>query len=328
MLTAITDEKKVKACMQQLARELKQYSTVQPSRTIAYPQGTYTTKVKYSSELGLWWCFSFAEEKNSVRYWNAFGIDNVLDHSKLRITAEINMPIKGTNLRVGGTWATDAAGHKYLLHNGKIGGGARGVGQSLFLNHFNFDALQEVDMQGRIRKYVIVTRLGSPTIGREVAYFIKEIHRIKELAKAINKKRLNSPSYLTEFIGIKKYALKDDVVVDSSHGLVVDALKKALQKSGFIAYNNLYIDLFTQNRNRVQHLFEIKTQFSRQWVYTAVGQLQLHSLASGDQPTLYFVCPIGITSSLRKDLLKINIHVITYRCKGNQFIFTNLDDHF
>jgi len=325
MLKAITSEAKVHRLNTRFFAKLCEYDHVRLSKRIIFPQGHWDCDIYYSEELGLWWYSDFAGKKYKERYWNVFGLENPIEKNNLNIACEINMPLKGINLRTAGLWAIDADKQFYLLHSGKIGGGTKGVGKGLFLENYMGGELEDVYIDNEIRKYAPVTELETPTLGAQVKWFVTEIDRIKNIARLLNKPQpINHHYYHPEFQGSKKYRLPKEISVDCNHGIVVDALKKSLEALDIKAFNNQQIDLYSIKGKRIQSIFEIKTSLCSQTVYTAVGQLNLNSIALSPTPIMFFVCPNEIKKNLITDLKKLGISVIQYRWQGQVPIFINL----
>jgi hypothetical protein len=328
MLKAITSEAKVKKLNTRLFKRLREYDYVKLPKRIIFPQGHWDCNIFYSEELGLWWYSDFAGQKYAQRYWNVFGLENPHEKNNLNIACEINMPLKGVNFRTAGLWAADANNRIYLLHSGKIGGGTKGVGKGLFLENYTGGKLVDVYVDGLIKKYAPVTELEAPNLGEQMFWFVKEIDRIKTIARLLNKPTVQAKQYRPEFYGSKKYNLPEEVSADCNHGIVVEALKEAIEALGIQAYNSQQIDLYTSTRKRVQNVFEVKTSLSRQTVYTATGQLLINSITVKPRPKMFFVCPNNIKDGLVDDLNELGISVITYSWQNKEPRFTNLNDFF
>ncbi|MBN9485238.1 MAG: hypothetical protein BGO70_03040 [Bacteroidetes bacterium 43-93] len=158
-----------------------------------------------------------------------------------------------------------------------------------------------------------------------MSLYVKEIDRIKKIARQLNKPTTqDSHRYYAEFQGGKKYNLPEEVSADCNHGIVVDALKKALEALNIRAYNNRQIDLYSTTGKRIKNIFEIKTSLSWQTVYTAVGQLKVNSVTLSPNPKMFFVCPADIKNNLIADLKKLGISVIQYSWQNQVPVFVNL----
>ncbi len=328
MLKAIISEVTVRKHNTRLFKRLREYGCVKLSRRIIFPQGHWDCDIFYSEELGLWWYSDFAGKKYSKRYWNAFGLENPYDKNNLNIACEINMPLRGINFRTAGLWGADADNRIYLLHSGKIGGGTKGVGKGLVLENYTGGELEDVYVDGHIKRYAPVTELEASNLGEQLCWFVKEIDRIKTIARQLNKPTISDRQYRPEFRGSKKYNLTEEIFADCNHGIVVEALKNAIEVLGIPAYNNQQIDLYSSKGKRVECIFEVKTSLSWQTVYTATGQLLINSLTLNPRPKMFFVCPVDINKNLVDDLNKIGIAVINYHWQNKEPRFTNLNDFF
>jgi hypothetical protein len=67
------------------------------------------------------------------RFWNAFGTE-LKETGSQSIVVEVNPPLRRLDGRASGLFAKNSAGFTYLLHRGRVGGGAKGVGKNAFLN--------------------------------------------------------------------------------------------------------------------------------------------------------------------------------------------------
>ena len=333
MLIGITDGDEILRLIKKLNSLLNKYKTFTGQRTILYPQGKEVRKIHYSKELGIWW--HFGNTGHNKYYWNCYGLENPDEKQSLRIAVEIIMPYTGKNLRIAGMWAKDNTGNVFLLHDGGIGGGGVGIGKRLFSEKFN-GSYQQVSIDGALKKYALVLSLLDTNMPYQLEWFIRKIREIKDLAKQ-EKDNLKKTGrdfekkhkYNPEFSGTKRYNLPDEIKVDCNHGIVVDELYKRLTAKGYICSNADYIDLYTIDANNIyKNMFEVKSNLSRQAIYTAIGQLQLNSRPMNPKPRYYFVCPNKIDRELIKDLGTLNIKVLTYVWEMRQPYFPELDNIF
>lgn len=102
-------------------------------RRIGFPSGVREEVVHSAGEGGLWCTFQTAEDSPVARTWNAFGVHRP-GGAALNITVEINIPTRSNSRRVAGFVALDpASGRHYLMHDGWVGGGRKGVGRDAYL---------------------------------------------------------------------------------------------------------------------------------------------------------------------------------------------------
>ncbi len=152
---------------------------------LGYQGGTNQADVFWLESVGIWVAF----QKIENRYWNAFGVVEPENGENLNITCEINSPLKGINRRISGAFAMDNEGEMYILHSGRIGGGRTGIGKSLFKTNYKYGLIKLDDEL----EYAQIGKLWDATLPNNTANFVKEIDRIKKLAKG------ESDSFKSEF---------------------------------------------------------------------------------------------------------------------------------
>ena len=77
--------------------------------------------------------------------------------------------------------------------------------------------------------------------------------------------------------------------------------------------NNKFIDLGLEKKNKPIAIFEIKTSIRTQSLYTAVGQLMLHSFNSKTEPKKFIVLPDNFDKEIEKDLQVLGITTIRFQ---------------
>ena len=333
MLIGITNKEEIKNLTKKLKEKFDPYIDINRNIRISYKTNSKNKNqsfdISYSNKLGIWWYFG----EVSNRYWNCFGIDAPGNKPSLNITTEINIPFEGTNLRVSGIWAKDDTQNYYLLHNGGIRGGKKNIGKQIFNDNFNGEYVN-VQIGSKVKEFAFVAQLNAENTSHQLAWFVKEIGKIKNLNKNIvsNKitqvKKQHDHGYSPEFHGTKKsYGLPERPTPNCDHGLIIDELRNILKKFTPDVYNKYnYIDLYTLDNNskKINNIFELKTVLSRQNVYTAIGQLYLNSISENPKPRLIFVCPNDIDKDLIDDLQKMKIDVMTYKMDNKKPMFNNL----
>ena len=289
-------------------------------RTVGFRGGDVEREVTWHARAGMWSLLASDEAKN--RFWCCFGVQNPKDVESLDIAVEINPRLEGTDLRGAGAFARDARGVIHLCHNGRIGGGKRGVGKTAFFNHYR-SKLTEMSYGNRTVEVVDLGPIRSRRFPGRVGRFAREIVRVKgvigarsddsdvtPLASLVN----GSPGFIPEFSGARRpYSLRGVVEANADHGAVVDALATYVESLGYVAHNDRTRDLFTlDKRNHVAVLFEVKTDVTRSSIYKAVGQLLLNGGAANHGPRMILVVPGKPKRKTREVLSSIGIDVLAY----------------
>ena len=132
-------------------------------------------------------------------------------------------------------------------------------------NQLIFDELQTLNNEqlwNRIKPYAVTSY--SATTASSKNFQVKE--------KGAN-------YFSSEFSGVKKIKGRTGVEAQAFHGLVVDCLKIYIESRNPLAviYNTQKIDLAREENGELKEIFEVKTSSDTQSVYTAVGQLSMHS---------------------------------------------------
>lgn len=151
---------------QLLESRLKDSADVVLEKTIGYKGGQVRGKVFWFSN-DKFWVFFEKLEKGGLnesgaqkgpkipKYWNAFGTEDPNENEMLSITCEINFPLSGIERRVAGAFAKDDANRLYVVYRGKIGGGRKGIGQTLFFENYQGNMIT-VDDGGRETRVALV----------------------------------------------------------------------------------------------------------------------------------------------------------------------------
>src|SRR5450759_1481897 len=129
MLKVIEDQLVIKKYAKRFAKKFKPFIDEEIKVKLGHQGASFPAKVLWSKKLGIW---KFSRIIKDTRYWNAFGVGKPQESNLLSITAEINFPWAGIDRKTGGAFAEDAWGNIFVIHRGKIGGGKKGVGKSLF----------------------------------------------------------------------------------------------------------------------------------------------------------------------------------------------------
>lgn len=241
--------------------------------------------------------FGAREIDEGRKYWNSFGLFDET-RSGQRITVEIN--IRLDDGRTEGFFAKDEAGRVYLMHSGRPGGGKKGVSRENFLAWLKPELVPVLPTGGPARAGIVIGRLDAPNLPDRIEHFVRQVRSFKDAVDAGDldnptfKKRASEwDEYRKEFSGRKTGTVNVDLDYVSFHGDVVDALKRWVEdqlQRGSRTTNSPLIDLLVHRDGRLTDIYEVKTSGARQVLYTAIGQLVVHS-AGDTNVRRYLVLP-------------------------------------
>src|SRR5258706_14791200 len=242
---------------------------------VGYPGGSYEDTVRYSPDMDIW----ISVQELETRFWNGFGTGTPKEGKNNSLAGEINFPYEKIDRQIAGAFGKEDNGNILVLHRGRIGGGRKGRGKAFFTDNFRGDFVTAIDGD-RETDFCLVGELNSPHFPRQVANFIKEIHRVKNLEEGQTSTdfgELLNFVYTDEQSGQTITERNDPVTIQRTHGIIVNALARQLENKGLEIGNDKNRDLFVHSNGQIKTLFEVKTSSSTQCLYTAVGQLLLYS---------------------------------------------------
>lgn len=320
MLRVIEDEQTIKTLQKEFEKQFRKFTNERIPVKIGYPGGNFDGTVSWANELGIW----VYHEVDKDRCWNIFGLGRPEKHSTVAITCEINFPLQGIDRRIGGIFAKDNGEMPIVAHRGKIGGGRKGIGKSLFENNYIGDWKTVWD--GRKQsKLALVGALNSSHFCAQVGLFIHEVDRLKRLTPSgtpPNSASSISHVFSKEFSGKKTYTVGQEVESQCDHGLIVNELASLLSKCRLKFGNDKNRDLYVIDRSgKIYTLFEVKTEINSTNLYTGIGQLLLNSVDMKNRSKLILVVPDGLEPALKKKLKALGIDSLVFRWKGNKAIF-------
>lgn len=326
MLKVIEDKAEIKRLQDIFVKKYKQFFTRYINVKISHrgPHGGYADTVSYSKELGLW----LLPKTKRTRYWNSFGIGEPPEGSSVSIVAEINFPLSGVNRQIAAAFVKDETGNVFVVHNGRIGGGKRGVGKSLFLNNYR-GARVVVNYGKKEITVALISDMDSPHFARQISQFVYEVDRIKKTVSNTNIPIAPPPEaheFNREFAGGKHYRIERNVKADCNHGLIVNDLGGQLEEFSFKVANDINRDLYiVDSSGNINCIFEIKTEISTTNLYLAIGQLLLNSIDLKNQPKLILVVPENVSRVVNQRLRKIGIETLEFSWDDNKVVFSSLD---
>jgi hypothetical protein len=324
MMKIIQDEQAIRRCHRQFIKGFRPYADEKIPVYLGHPGASVKARVLWSGRLGIWFLFRKTDEG---RYWNAFGTGRPKPEATIPITCEINFPVRGVDRRMGGALARDFAGRAFVVHRGKLGGSRKGVGKSLFADHYRgvWDIMEDGDAETPV---AVIGALQSPRLVRQVTQFIRKVDRIKEIASA-RSMQMEMPFHQIEFretlVGERYCDIEKDKGAECDHGLVVGDLSEHLKRQGFKVGNDDFHDLFvTDSRKDITTVFQVRTVASPASLYSGATRLLLNSLRMPHPLRLVLVLPEKPEPAAEEKLEKLRIDVVTYEWKGDQAWFPGL----
>ncbi|MGQ1947728.1 hypothetical protein ACT3CD_11580 [Geofilum sp. OHC36d9] len=324
MITVIEDRKQIAKFHERFQSRLNDFFTEKIDCIVGFPGGSFSDTVRYSNELNIWTSTEIINNK----YWNGFGIGRPFEGRGNSLNGEINFPITGINRSIAGAFAKQDSGEIIVLHRGKIGGGKKGIGKNFFINNYRGDFVSVIDGD-RETEFCLIGELESNHFPRQVSNFISEIHRVKNLH---NSDKLDDFSvffdfnYTNEKSGTSVTERTEPIVIERTHGIVVNSLASMLERSGLKIGNDRNRDLFTYNEGKVNRLFEIKTNSSTQSLYSAIGQLLIYSIPVRNNLDLIAVLPDKLNKIVENRFEKLGIKILYYDWIDNKPDFINLNE--
>jgi hypothetical protein len=323
MLKVLDDETAIKKYRRQFIKSFKPFIDEKIPVNLGHPGGTVKANVSWSNTLGIW---IFQEKISDSRYWHAFGTGKPSGSSHIPINCEINFPKNGIDRRIGGAIAADRDGQIFVVHRGKIGGGKKGVGKTLFEDHYR--GVWTVMEDGPVETTVaLIGVLSSPRFVRQVTQFVRKVNRIKDLTSRSSQLEMTFDELLfrEELVGKTYDEVTHDPKTQCDHGLIVMDLSTALNRQGNKAANDLTRDLFTVNtKGKITVVFQVVTDVSTATINSATAQLLLNNTDLPERPRLILTVPKAIDQSLETKLKKLGISILEYEWQENHAVFPRL----
>ena len=294
-------------------------------RDIGYPSGRQTDAQICVYGESYWFWSGDYRGKGTPRRQNWFGL---MRPGVLGITVEINVAYQSQSKIFAGYFARDSVSKSiYLMHSGKIGGGAKGVGKNAFLASSSPQLIKVIDATGDIRLGVIVMPIEGYAASRSAISYIDTIALFRQEVRnrefdnsepifERNKQKLKD--FYAEARGRRKGKRSGEIDYISRHGDVVEALRKWRDKKGMKETSRLvkdvYIDMGVANkRNRLLEIYEVKTKATTQDVYCAIGQLLVHGNSKECEKVLVLPITEKISPKFKETLKRLNIDLLWFK---------------
>jgi len=325
MLKVVADQKAIKKYAGLFNKKFKPSVAATIKVKLGHQGASFPARVLWLQELGIW---KFSQAVKEVRYWNAFGLDKPGAASVLSIASEINFPWNQIDRKMGGAFAEDHWGNLFVIHRGKIGGGKKGIGKSLFEQNYRgvWSFMEDGDT---ISQVAVIGNLQSERFALQTAQFVKKIEIMKTSAAESAQTEMDFAeiSFREDLIGSESPLPEDEIIFACDHDLVVSRLAAELQRLKFKTGNDSESELFAVDvsGNRISHIFEIVADAKEKNVMAAAGRLMLQTSAGALNPLPVLVLPDDIMNHYKSDLRRIHICVIGFHWQDTQAVFSGLE---
>lgn len=325
MLKIISDQPAIKKYAGQFNKKFKPFIDEEIKVKLGHQGAGFSAKVLWLKDLGIW---KFSQTIKEVRYWNAFGIGKPGTSSVLSIASEINFPWAQIDRKTGGAFAENAWGNVFVIHRGKIGGGKKGVGKSLFEHNYRgvWSFMEDGDSIGQV---AVIGDLKSNRFALQAAQFVKKIEIMKLSAGASTQTEMDFSeiTFREDLIGSATPLPEDEIVSACDHDLVVSELATLLQRRKIKIGNDTESELFAvdTSENRISHIFEVLTDTKEKSVLAAAAKLLLQTSAAALNPLPVLILPEDKMSHYEQEMKRINIFIIGFRWQEEKIIFSGLE---
>lgn len=211
MLRLVHEMKAKKAAQKMLAQIVKNSVPSQGAVNVGFRGGNVDREVFSYGEGELWASISRTPDNAEIaKFWNAFGI--FAERPVQHITVEINVPAPSNSWQVAGAFAEDEeTGDIYLMHDGAVGGGRKGIGKNAFLLWSRIGMVDVLCEDGRVREAIPVGNMADDDFVGRLSRFATKVADFKaavksgELSTPAFKKRIEEDDrYNREFSGTKR----------------------------------------------------------------------------------------------------------------------------
>jgi hypothetical protein len=245
---------------------------------------------------------------------------------------QFNVAVEEFSRRLGGAFLKDSTtGSILLAHRGHVTLGHARIKKDALFSEMRATLRQAATSDG-VREFLLIGELESAQLGRDLEEFATELRRT---VRVIRDKRLSGVKtnpdrngfsdlrdYFDEFWGRRNAGSRAPSIADCHHGKIVRALYDVLMPQFEQVQKSREIDLVARAKTS-DLLFEVKTSVTPQAIYTAVGQLTVHSKVLAERESRkirqVIVLPGFPHGQLRRALSRsLGIGVITYKLLGGK----------
>ncbi|HXW93278.1 MAG TPA: HNH endonuclease signature motif containing protein [Terriglobales bacterium] len=156
-------------------------------RDIGWPSGHGEYRVYWHDNYGFWALPQYRTTNSSSRFWFAYGTQDPAKRKHLKMTCEINPPKSGRNGRCAGVFLRNSGGALYLAHNGRVGGGKKGVGKQKFRHFYGVPTQTVKWLDGKSADLFVIGKVPDQKFLSNLARFIRKVDEFKMDARSVDK---------------------------------------------------------------------------------------------------------------------------------------------
>jgi hypothetical protein len=324
MLKVIEDEKLIARYARQFARAFRPYADEKIKVKLGHQGASFNAKVSWSKRLGIW---IYSRPAKNVRYWNAFGLGKPQVSGHQPITAEINFPRVGIDRKTGAAFARDAWNRIYVIHRGKIGGGKKGIGKTLFEESYrgNWAWMEDGDYLAEV---AVIGALQSPRFALQAAQFVRKIEKLKSAASFSSQTSLNfsEAAFHEELVGSPPSLPPDNIADACDHDLIVSQLAALLQRWKFKIGNDENLELFLLQpaSDGLSHIVAVCADGKEKTVMALAAKLLLQKNTRTVHPSAILLLPEDKMEQYAHQMRLLHIDVLGFRVEGEKIFFPDL----
>lgn len=249
VLQLLVGRREKAAAQRSFRQQLEAQLGFRAEENIGYQGGGGTFKVYSQGPGTLYYAYNPPNTEDiTPRHWNSFGIYG--SNGVGGIGVEINIPSEENSGRVAGFFARDIeTGLIFVMHDGGIGGGRKGIGKDSFLAWMGED-LELAVADGTRRVGLRVAELSSPDLSTQIWNFVMKVDRFKIEA---SNDRLNTSKFKSK---VSRSAERRKALLRSEATLQANIVNEIALREP-----RLYADY---DRRAVHDLFEPDTIFTPQ----------------------------------------------------------------
>jgi hypothetical protein len=325
MLKIIDDQKTIRKYTRQFVRSFKPFIDEQIKVRLGHQGSSFNARVNWSKKLGIW---VFSRPIKDVRYWNVFGTGKPEMNSLLSITCEINFPWATIDRKTGGAFARDIWDNIFVIHRGKIGGGKKGIGKSMFEHSYRglWSYMEDGDSLAQV---AVIGVLNSGRLPRQIAQFVHKIEKLKSAAANSPQTEINFAeiTFREALVGNLPCAPEMNLAAQCDRDLIISSMAVLLKRWKLKIGNDASRELFLIDPvdNNISHLLEVVTDATEKNVLAAAAKLLLQAANEPGNPLTVLVLPEEKINRYAQDLLKINIRLVSFRLEEERIIFPDLE---